>query len=177
MSAMSTRPRPPPATSCRAGPAPWPRRRAPATSSSRRRSRPSSRRSQPEERKEYLLSLGLDEPGLNRVIREGHALLDLLTFFTVGPKEARAWTVHRGATAPEAAGAIHTDFQSGFICAEVIAYDDFVRLAASRGPRKPARCASRAATTSCRTATSATSASTSDHGGKSFRLGRADSHR
>ena len=78
------------------------------------------------ERAEYLHSLGLAEPGLNRVIAEGYALLGLLTYFTVGPKEARAWTVHRGATAPEAAGVIHTDFQKGFICAETIAYDDYV---------------------------------------------------
>ncbi len=78
------------------------------------------------ERAEYLQSLGLAEPGLNRVIAEGYALLGLLTYFTVGPKEARAWTVHRGATAPEAAGVIHTDFQKGFICAETIAYDDYV---------------------------------------------------
>ena len=77
---------------------------------------------------EYLESLGLAEPGLNRVIRAGHDLLGLLTFFTVGPKEARAWTVHKGATAPEAAGVIHTDFQRGFISAETIAYDDFIEL-------------------------------------------------
>ncbi|WP_159716447.1 redox-regulated ATPase YchF [Geminicoccus flavidas] len=81
-----------------------------------------------EESAEYLQTLGLDEPGLNKVIRAGHDLLGLLTFFTVGPKEARAWTTHRGATAPEAAGEIHTDFQRGFICAEIIAYDDYVAL-------------------------------------------------
>jgi len=62
------------------------------------------------------------------VIRAGYGLLDLLTFFTTGPKESRAWTVHAGATAPEAAGVIHTDFQRGFICAETIAYNDFVAL-------------------------------------------------
>jgi GTP-binding protein YchF len=78
------------------------------------------------EKQEFLESLGLNETGLSRVIRSGYGLLDLLTFFTVGPKEARAWTVHRGATAPEAAGAIHTDFQRGFIRAEVIAYPDYV---------------------------------------------------
>ena len=77
---------------------------------------------------EYLQTLGLDEPGLNKVIRAGHDLLGLLTFFTVGPKEARAWTTHRGATGPQAAGEIHTDFQRGYICAEIIAYDDFVAL-------------------------------------------------
>ena len=82
----------------------------------------------PDEKAEYLTSIGLEEPGLNRVIREGHELLGLLTYFTVGPKEARAWTVHQGATGPQAAGVIHTDFERGFICAEVIAYDEFVRL-------------------------------------------------
>ncbi len=90
----------------------------------------------PDERKEYLETLGLVEPGLNRVIGEGYALLDLLTFLTVGPKEARAWTTHRGATAPEGAGAIHTDFQKGFICAEVIAYDDFVALGGEQGAKE-----------------------------------------
>ncbi|MEK0085859.1 redox-regulated ATPase YchF [Benzoatithermus flavus] len=89
-----------------------------------------------EEKREYLASLGLDEPGLNRVIREGHELLGLLTYFTVGPKEARAWTVRRGAKAPEAAGVIHTDFERGFICAEVIAYDDFVRLGGEQGAKE-----------------------------------------
>jgi ribosome-binding ATPase len=75
---------------------------------------------------EFLAELGLEEPGLDRVIRGGYRLLGLLTFFTVGPKEVRAWTVKAGATAAEAAGEIHTDFQRGFIRAEVIAYDDFV---------------------------------------------------
>ena len=79
-----------------------------------------------EERKDFLDSLGLSETGLDRVIAAGYALLDLVTFLTTGPKETRAWTVHRGATAPQAAGAIHSDFERGFICAEVIAYDDFV---------------------------------------------------
>ena len=80
------------------------------------------------EKLEFLQTLGLEEPGLNRVIRAGYKLLDLVTFFTVGPKEARAWTVRRHSTAPEAAGAIHSDFQRGFIRAETIAYDDFVTL-------------------------------------------------
>jgi len=80
----------------------------------------------PEERQEYLESLGLAEAGLDRLIRSGHALLDLITFLTTGPKESRAWTVRRGAAAPEAAGVIHSDFERGFICAEVIDYDDFV---------------------------------------------------
>ena len=81
-----------------------------------------------DERGEFLGELGLEETGLARVIRAGYKLLDLLTFFTVGPKEARAWTVHRGATAPNAAGTIHSDFEKGFIRAETIAYDDFVAL-------------------------------------------------
>ncbi len=78
------------------------------------------------EKAEFLESLGLEEAGLARVIRAGYSLLDLITFFTVGPKEARAWTVRRGARAPEAAGVIHTDFERGFIRGETIAYDDFV---------------------------------------------------
>jgi ribosome-binding ATPase YchF (GTP1/OBG family) len=80
------------------------------------------------EQAEFLASLGLEEPGLAKVIRAGYGLLGLLTYFTAGPKEARAWTVRKGAKAPEAAGAIHTDFERGFIAAEVIAYDDFLSL-------------------------------------------------
>lgn len=79
-----------------------------------------------EDLKEFLSELGLEEPGLNRVIRAGYTLLDLQTYFTAGVKEVRAWTVKVGATAPEAAGVIHTDFQKGFIRAEVMAYQDFV---------------------------------------------------
>jgi len=78
------------------------------------------------DRAAFLADLGLDEPGLNRVIRAAYKLLGLLTFFTVGPKEVRAWTVHRGSTAPQAAGEIHTDFERGFIRAETIAYEDFI---------------------------------------------------
>ncbi|CAN7582810.1 redox-regulated ATPase YchF [Mesorhizobium sp. LjNodule214] len=81
-----------------------------------------------EEEMEFLASLGLDEPGLNKVIRAGYELLQLITYFTVGPKEARAWTVHKGAKAPQAAGVIHTDFERGFIRAQTIAYNDFVAL-------------------------------------------------
>ena len=81
---------------------------------------------EPEDRKDFLDELGLDEPGLNRVIRAGYRLLDLKTFFTAGPKEVRAWTVRRDASAPQAAGAIHTDFEKGFIRAEVVAFDDYV---------------------------------------------------
>lgn len=79
-----------------------------------------------EEKKDFLESIGLSETGLSSVIREGYGLLDLLTFFTVGPKEARAWTVHKGAKAPQAAGVIHTDFERGFIRAETIAFDDYI---------------------------------------------------
>ena len=81
-----------------------------------------------EDRAEFLKDLGLDEAGLNKLIRAGYALLDLVTFFTVGPKEARAWTVTRGTKAPQAAGVIHTDFEKGFIRAETINYDDYVGL-------------------------------------------------
>ena len=79
-----------------------------------------------EEKAEFLSDLGLEEPGLNRVIRAGYQLLNLHTYFTVGPKEARAWTIPVGASAPQAAGKIHTDFEKGFIRAEVIAYEDYV---------------------------------------------------
>jgi GTP-binding protein YchF len=81
-----------------------------------------------EERGPFLESLGLREPGLNAIIRTGYDLLGLITFFTAGDKECRAWTVRRGATAPEAAGVIHTDFQKGFIRAEVMSYEDLHRL-------------------------------------------------
>jgi ribosome-binding ATPase len=82
----------------------------------------------PEDRDAFLHDLGLDEAGLNRLIREGYKVLGLITYFTVGPKEARAWTVTRGTKAPKAAAVIHTDFEKGFIRAETIAYDDFVAL-------------------------------------------------
>ena len=72
--------------------------------------------------------MGLEEPGLDRLTRAAYALLDLISFFTAGPKELRAWTVRRGTLAPRAAGEIHTDFERGFIRAEVITYDDYVRL-------------------------------------------------
>ncbi|MCE2843588.1 MAG: redox-regulated ATPase YchF, partial [Novosphingobium sp.] len=91
----------------------------------------------PEERMVFLEEMGLHETGLARVIRSGYDLLHLITFFTVGPKEARAWTVHRGAKAPEAAGEIHSDMQRGFIRAETIAYDDYVTLG-GEGPCKDA---------------------------------------
>ena len=84
----------------------------------------------------FLADLGLDEPGLNRVIRAAYRLLGLLTFFTAGPKEVRAWTVHRGATAPQAAGEIHTDFERGFIRAETVAYDDYIACGGEAGARE-----------------------------------------
>jgi GTP-binding protein YchF len=90
----------------------------------------------PEERAEFLETLGLEEPGLNRLIREAYHLLGLQTYFTVGPKEARAWTIHKGDTAPVAAGVIHTDFEKGFIRAETIAYEDYVRLGGEAGARE-----------------------------------------
>jgi len=88
------------------------------------------------DKKEYLASLGLEEPGLNRIIRAGYRLLDLVTFFTAGPKEAKAWTVRRGATAPEAAGVIHTDFERGFIKAETISYEDYIACGGEAGARE-----------------------------------------
>src|ERR1700723_2689574 len=88
-----------------------------------------------EERGEFLETLGLSEPGLNRLIRDAYALLGLQTYFTAGPKESRAWTIPVGATAPEAAGVIHTDFEKGFIRAETIAYHDHVRLNGEAGAR------------------------------------------
>jgi hypothetical protein len=87
------------------------------------------------ERAEFLETLGLSEPGLNRLIREAYALLGLQTYFTVGPKETRAWTIGVGDTAPKAAGVIHTDFEKGFIRAETIAFDDYVKLGGESGAR------------------------------------------
>jgi GTP-binding protein YchF len=91
--------------------------------------------SDPEEKAEYLESLGLEETGLSRVIHAGYALLDLITFFTAGPKEAHAWTVPRGTRAQRAAGTIHTDFERGFIRAETIAYEDFVAFGGEQGAK------------------------------------------
>jgi GTP-binding protein YchF len=88
-----------------------------------------------DEKGEFLEELGLQEPGLNRLIGAGYMLLHLQTFFTAGPKEVRAWTVRQGATAPEAAGRIHTDFEKGFIRAEVIGYEDFVACKGEQGAR------------------------------------------
>ena len=88
------------------------------------------------EKQEFLADLGLKETGLNAIVRAGFSLLDILTFFTVGPKEARAWTVRRGATAPEAAGVIHTDFERGFIRAETIACEDYIALNGEQGAKE-----------------------------------------
>ncbi len=90
----------------------------------------------PGDRKDFLDSLGLEEPGLNRLIRAGYDLLGLLTFFTVGPKEARAWTVTKGSKGPQAAGVIHTDFEKGYIRAETIAFDDYVAGKGEAGARE-----------------------------------------
>ena len=90
----------------------------------------------PAERAEFLETLDLAEPGLDRLIREAYALLGLQTYFTAGPKEARAWTIGVGVTAPQAAGVIHTDFEKGFIRAETIAFDDYVRLNGEAGARE-----------------------------------------
>ena len=88
-----------------------------------------------EERADFLSTLGLEEPGLNKLIRAGYSLLRLITLFTIGPKEARAWTVHAGARAPQAAGVIHTDFEKGFIRAETIAYEDYVACQGEAGAK------------------------------------------
>lgn len=88
-----------------------------------------------EDKQEFLETLGLEETGLARLIRRGYGLLDLLTFFTAGPKEARAWTVRTGSTAPQAAGVIHTDFERGFIRAETISYDDYIASGGEAGAK------------------------------------------
>jgi ribosome-binding ATPase YchF (GTP1/OBG family) len=97
--------------------------------------------------------MGMEEPGLDRLIRAGYKLLGLQTYFTAGVKEVRAWTIHIGDTAPQAAGVIHTDFERGFIRAQTIAYDDYIQYKGEPAPRKPARCAPKARNTSSRTAT------------------------
>ena len=92
-----------------------------------------------EDREHFLADLGLHETGLTRMIHAAYELLGLITFYTAGPKEARAWTVHKGAKAPEAAGEIHTDFERGFIRAETIAYDDFIALGGETGAKDAGR--------------------------------------
>jgi ribosome-binding ATPase len=89
-----------------------------------------------EEAAEYLEAIGLEEPGLNKLIHSGYALLGLQTYFTVGPKEARAWTIHKGWTAPKSAGVIHGDFEKGFIRAETIAFEDYVALKGEAGAKE-----------------------------------------
>jgi ribosome-binding ATPase YchF (GTP1/OBG family) len=91
------------------------------------------------DRDEFLHDLGLDEPGLNRVIRAGYKLLGLQTYFTAGEKEVHAWQVRKGATAPQAAAVIHTDFERGFIRAETIAYDDYIKYRGESGARDAGR--------------------------------------
>jgi hypothetical protein len=91
------------------------------------------------DRDELLGDLGWDEPGLDRVVRAAYRLLGLRTFFTAGEKEVRAWTVHAGATAVDAAGSIHTDFAKGFIRAEVVAYDDFIAFGGEAGAKEAGR--------------------------------------
>jgi len=88
------------------------------------------------DRNAFLADLGLEEPGLNRLIRAAYELLGLQTFFTAGPKEVRAWTIHRGDTAAQAAGTIHTDFERGFIRAEVISYEDYVACGGEQGAKE-----------------------------------------
>jgi GTP-binding protein YchF len=92
-----------------------------------------------EDRADFLRDLGLEETGLSQIIRAGYELLDLITFFTAGPKESRAWTVEKGSKAPQAAGVIHTDFERGFIRAETIAYDDYVAFGGESGARDAGR--------------------------------------
>jgi ribosome-binding ATPase YchF (GTP1/OBG family) len=89
-----------------------------------------------DERNDYLAAVGLDEAGLDRLIGAGYALLNLVTYFTAGPKESRAWTITRGTKAPQAAGVIHSDFEQGFIRAETIAYDDYVACGGEVGARE-----------------------------------------
>jgi len=90
----------------------------------------------PEEAQEYLADLGIEDTGLNELIKSAYKSLNLISYFTAGPKEVRAWTVHKGATAPEAAGVIHTDFQKGFVKAEVITFHDFVECGGEQGAKE-----------------------------------------
>ena len=108
---------------------------------------------------EFLKDMGLTEPGLNRVIRAGYKLLGLETYFTAGEKEVRAWTIHKGFTAPQAAGVIHTDFEKGFIRAEVVAYEDFIKYKGEAGAARRASGGWKGRNTSSRKAMSCTSAS------------------
>jgi ribosome-binding ATPase YchF (GTP1/OBG family) len=89
-----------------------------------------------DEKQMFLADMGLEEPGLNRLIRAGYHLLGLQTYFTAGVKEVRAWTIHKGDTAPQAAGVIHTDFEKGFIRAQTIAFDDFIACKGEQGAKE-----------------------------------------
>jgi ribosome-binding ATPase YchF (GTP1/OBG family) len=89
-----------------------------------------------EEKQMFLADMGLEEPGLNRLIRAGYKLLGLQTYFTAGVKEVRAWTIHAGDTAPQAAGVIHTDFEKGFIRAQTIAFEDFIQYKGENGAKE-----------------------------------------
>lgn len=95
-----------------------------------------------EERAEFLEGLGMAETGLDKIIKGGYALLDLITYFTAGPKEARAWTIKQGYKAPQAAGVIHTDFERGFIRAETVSYDDYIACGGDKGARDAGKCRS-----------------------------------
>ena len=106
-----------------------------------------------EDRGEFLASLGLESAGLDRLIRAGYRLLGLQTYFTAGEQEVRAWTIHRGDTAPKAAGVIHTDFERGFIKADTVAYGEFVANGGGRARARRARCGARGRSTWCRTGT------------------------
>ncbi len=127
---------PPPAMPRQRRYSPRPRPKAPRPLSCPPQSRPNWWQWKAKSAPNILESLGLSETGLARVIRAGYELLGLQTFFTVGPKEARAWTVHKGAKAPQAAGEIHTDFEKGFIRAETIAFDDYIALGGEAGARE-----------------------------------------
>ena len=113
-----------------------------------------------DERAMFLSDIGLEEPGVAKLIRSAYGLLNLQTYFTAGEKEVRAWTVKEGSTAPQAAGVIHTDFEKGFIRAEVMKYSISLDLAASKPSKRRANSVSRARSTSCRMETSCTSDST-----------------
>ncbi len=115
-----------------------------------------------EEAAELLASVGQNESGMDQLAKVGFHTLGLQTYLTAGPKESRAWTIRQGWTAPQAAGVIHTDFQRGFIKAEIVSFDDLIEPVRWSRPRPRARCGWRARTTSCRTATWSSSASTSD---------------
>ena len=110
----------------------------------------------------FLDDLGLDEPGVAKLIRSAYDLLDLQTYFTAGEKEVRAWTIRKGFTAPQSAGVIHTDFEKGFIRAEVMKYADFVDLGSEQAVKEAGKLSVEGRSTWWKTATSCTSVSTSD---------------